>query len=271
MERLLNWPGSKWSLVEKIIEMLPGHNIYLEPFFGSGAVFFNKDKCNTEIINDLDGQVVNLFKVIRNNPEELATSLRFTPYSREEYMNSAIQDGDSEVERARKFIVRTNMARAGLQRYKTGWRHAGPSLGATRKQRVVGKWNRLPDLVFEYAERLKDAEIENQDAIELIKKYNREDCLLYVDPPYLLATRKQRMYNVEMEYEEQHEKLLDVLIKHRGPVILSGYDSELYGSKLDGWNKFEFKAQAEQGQIRTEVIWINYHFMNQMSLFDVAN
>lgn len=264
---VLKWPGAKWSIANKIIELIPSHKIYVEPYLGSGAVFFNKTSCNTEILNDLDGDIVNLFNCIRDYPEELAKLIKFTPYSREEYKKSYQRDGEG-LERARKFLVRCNMARAGMQYYSSSWRHAGPVLGATCKQRVTGAWNKLPSSILEAAIRLKDAEIECTDAIELIEKYNRKDCLLYVDPPYLLSTRKQRYYNVEFETEQQHVKLLEALKKHSGPVMLSGYDSELYNDMLSEWNKHEIIAQAEQGKRRTEVIWYNFQNSKQISLFN---
>jgi DNA adenine methylase len=262
---VLKWPGAKWSLSNEIINILPEHKIYLEPFFGSGAVFFSKTPCNTEVINDLDGDIVNLFKCIRDYPEELARLIELTPYSRQEYKESYNREGTG-LERARQFIIRCNMARAGMQYYSSSWRHAGPVLGATCKQRVSGAWNKVPEQILMAAERLKDAEIENTDALELIKKYNRSDCLIYVDPPYLLSTRRQRYYNVEMEKDEQHIELLKVLKDHSGPIVLSGYNSELYNDLLPGWTKYSFDAQAEQGLKRTEVIWTNFE-NSQLSLF----
>lgn len=263
---VLKWPGAKWSLSTKIIDILPHHKIYLEPFFGSGAIFFSKAPCNTEVLNDLDSDIVNLFKCIRDYPEELATLIELTPYSREEYRNSYNREGISDLERARLFIIRCNMARAGMQYYSSSWRHSGPVLGATNNQRVTGAWNKLPGYIFEAAKRLKEAEIENTDALELIKKYNRSDCLIYADPPYLLSTRRQRYYNVEMDDEEQHENLLKTLLKHSGPVVLSGYDSNLYNDLLIGWEKYEFEALAEQGKLRKEIIWVN-RVDCQISLF----
>lgn len=262
---VLKWPGAKWSIANKIVDLIPPHKIYLEPFFGSGAIFFNKAPCNTEIINDLDGDIVNLFKCIRDFPEQLAALIELTPYSREEYMGSYKREGDG-LERARQFIIRCNMARAGMQYYSSSWRHVGPVLGATCKQRVSGAWNKVPGYILEATKRLKDAEIECVDAIELIKKYNREDCFIYVDPPYLLSTRRQRYYNVEMETDEQHIKLLEVLKEHSGPILLSGYDTEIYNDLLPGWTKYEINAQAEQGKQRIEVIWSNVKD-NQISLF----
>jgi len=264
--KVLKWPGAKWSIADKIIELIPEHKIYLEPFFGSGAVFFSKTPCNTEILNDLDSEIVNLFKCIRNKPDELAKVVYLTPYSREEYKESYERSG-TDIERARQFLIRSNMARAGMQYYSSSWRHAGPVLGATCKQRVSGDWNKLPQRIVEAAERLKDAEIENINALDLIKKYNRKDCLLYVDPPYLLSTRRQRYYNVEMTDEQEHEELIKILKKHLGPVMLSGYNSDLYNDLLDGWNKVELKHNAEQGKERIEVIWINYEIPKQISLF----
>jgi DNA adenine methylase len=264
--KVLKWPGTKWSIANKIIDLMPEHKMYLEPFFGSGAIFFSKKPCNTEILNDLDGEIVNLFKCIRDNPEELANMVYFTPYSREEYKQSYGRSG-TDIERARQFIVRANMARAGMQYYSSGWRHAGPVLGERCKQRVTGDWNRIPERILEAAKRLKDAEIENTAAIKLIEKYNTKECLIYADPPYLLSTRRQRYYNVEMTEDTEHIELINVLKNHSGPVLLSGYNSELYNDLLDDWHKVEIKTLAEQGKERTEVIWTNYELIEQISMF----
>ncbi|MBU5677754.1 DNA adenine methylase [Alkaliphilus sp. MSJ-5] len=264
--KVLKWPGAKWSIANKIVDLMPEHKIYLEPFFGSGAVFFSKAPCNTEILNDLDGEVVNLFKCIRDNPDELARLVYFTPYSREEYKESYNRSG-TDLEKAMQFLIRANMARAGMQYYFSSWRHAGPVLGATCKQRVTGDWNKVTEKIMEAAVRLKYAEIENSNAISLIEKYNRKDCLIYVDPPYLLSTRKQRYYNVEMTEEQEHEELIKALKGHSGPVLLSGYNSELYNDLLEGWGRKEIPTQAEQGRRRIEIVWANYKLSNQISMF----
>ncbi|WP_341271445.1 DNA adenine methylase [Clostridium kluyveri] len=227
---------------------------------------FSKTPCNTEVLNDLDGEVINLFRCVRNKSEELAKLIYFTPYSREEYKESYNRSGN-DIEMARQFLVRANMARAGMQYYSSSWRHAGPVLGATCNQRVIGDWNKIPQRILDVAVRLKDAEIENTDALELIKKYNRKDCLIYVDPPYLLSTRRQRYYNVEMTGDKEHEELIKVLKKHLGTVMLSGYNSDLYNDLLHDWDTTEIKTNAEQGKERTEVIWTNFELPNQISLF----
>lgn len=236
--KVLKWPGSKWSIAEKIIDIMPKHKIYVEPFFGSGAVFFNKPICNLEILNDLDSEVTNLFEVIRDYPGELANKIYFTPYSREEYKESYRRNENKldNIEKARQFLVRSNMARAGMQYYSSSWRTCGPKLAEKVKQRVTREWNRIPQNIIEAANRLKYAEIENINALDLIKKYNRNDCLIYVDPPYLLSTRKQKYYNVEMTKNEEHRELLDILKNHSGSIIISGYDNELYKDTLKDWN-----------------------------------
>lgn len=264
--KVLKWPGTKWSIAGEIVSLMPEHKIYLEPFFGSGAVFFSKKPCNTEILNDLDSEVYNLFKCIRDFPEEMSQLILFTPYSREEYKKSYYRTG-TNLEKARQFLIRSNMARAGMQYYSSSWRHAGPALGGKSYQRVSGEWSKLPENIIEASKRLKDAEIECTNAIDLIKKYNRSDCLLYVDPPYLLSTRKQRYYNVEMTDEKDHTELLEVLKCHKGPVLLSGYDSELYKDMLRDWNFTEFETKAEQGKKRVEIIWTNFSQNKQISMF----
>lgn len=85
MKAIAKYPGSKWSLSDRIINLFPEHHSYLEPFFGSGAILFNKPRSNIETVNDLDGNVVNLFECIRTDPERLARSIYMTPYSREVY------------------------------------------------------------------------------------------------------------------------------------------------------------------------------------------
>lgn len=255
--KVLKWTGSKWRMANKIILLMPEHKCYIEPYFGSGAVFFKKDKnCNNEIINDLDGNVVNLFKVIRDNPDELAKAINLTPYAREEYSNIDLNI-DEGVEKARRFLVRSNMARGGVQHYKPGWRTAGPKESITKNRRVVNEWNRLPENILAAAQRLKDAEIENLDAIKLIEKYNDKNCLIYIDPPYLLETRSNKYYNNEIT-ELEHIELLKTINESKSKIILSGYDSELYKQHLKDWYKYEVESRTESKDIKVECLWLNY-------------
>lgn len=249
--RILHYPGSKWSMAEWIISHMPVHTTYLEPYFGSGAVLFNKQRSPLETVNDLDGKVVNLFKVIRDRPDELARAVHWTPYSREEYLSCQIK-GTNDLEQARRFLVRCWQSIRVKTGSISGWKCRGTPDDSYR----IKQWNNLPDKLFPVAERLKDVQIECRPALEIIKRYNRPDVLIYADPPYLSETRNGDIYEHEMT-EQDHAELLQALLTHQGPVILSGYASQLYDDALEDWYREEIQQVIETGQARTEVLWIN--------------
>jgi DNA adenine methylase len=213
-----DYPGSKWSLVEKIITLFPSRTTYVEPFFGSGAVYFNKPVSKIETINDLNGRVYNFFKVCRENPGELARRIMLTPHSRQEHRLCEEIDQDP-IEDARRFLINSWQSIGGIQLYKTGWRSNIDKLGGK-----LHEWNDLPERIMEVAGRLKQTQIENQDAIKLLQRYNRSEVLAYVDHPYLMDVRKCRYYKTELE-DERHLELLELLKDFKGKVVLSGYDS----------------------------------------------
>lgn len=253
-EPVLRWPGSKWRISDWIIQHMPPHEVYVEPFFGSGAVFFNKPQSGTETINDLDGNVVNLFRVIREYPEELAALIDMTPWSREEYNN--VRDNNpvgEKLEDARRFLVRCWQGFGAKTSMRTGW--AFDRTGTVYKPQL---WSRLPKRIMAIANRLKNAQIECLPGVDLIRSYNRENTLIYVDPPYMKHTRRNAaLYRAEMGEESEHLELLKVLVMHKGPVILSGYDNPLYDSALDGWEKCSVMARTEKGISARETIWLN--------------
>nr|WP_320146020.1 DNA adenine methylase [uncultured Anaeromusa sp.] len=250
---VLRWPGSKWRLAEWIVSHMPPHKIYLEPFFGSGAVFFNKPESETETINDIDGNVVNLFKAIRDNPLDLAEKIEMTPWAREEYVKSYEQAGSDDVEKARLFLVRCWQAFGAKTCCKTGW--AFDRSGTVYKPNL---WRKLPKRILDVADRLKSAQIENMEAVKLIEAHNRENTLIYADPPYMASTRRNSaLYACEMGGQEEHERLLKALISHSGPVLLSGYNSELYSDYLVGWERMTMPARTEKGLAAEESLWLN--------------
>jgi DNA adenine methylase len=247
------YAGAKWMLAPAIIEQFPAHYRYVEPFFGSGAVFFTKEPSPYEIVNDIDGQVVNFFRVLRERPDELRYAIETTPWSREEYDLSHVITGDS-LEDARRIFVRAQQGHAADTSKKTGWRTRGS------KQRARGmsiRWQGLPEELASLALRLKDAEIENRPAVDVIRRYSTEDALIYADPPYMPETRTQKMYANEMS-EDDHAELLEVLVAHPGAVVLSGYQNDMYDEALVGWRKVTLRPpKVEKQAKRLEVLWVN--------------
>jgi DNA adenine methylase len=250
---ILKYPGAKWNLAPWIISHFPAHAHYVEPYFGSGAVFFNKTPAKHEVINDLSGDVVNLFRVIREDGERLAALIEMTPWAREEYELS-YAPCDDPMERARRFVVRvwqahgTDWVRGG-----TTWSRGIQNVNRRTRQEM---WLTFPSRIAAITDRLMLTEIEHRAALMTITTNNGADCLIYADPPYPLATRMEALYQHEMT-DADHLILLDALDAHPGPVVLSGYHCALYDDRLRHWSTREKQAQAEKGNTRTEVLWLN--------------
>lgn len=254
MKCVLKYPGAKNRIADWICEYIPEHEVYLEPFAGSLAVFFAKTPARIETLNDLDNNVVNYFQIIRERPEELAEQLEMTPYSREEYYRACeYVPEDSDMEKARKFAVRCWQGFGCSNLYRNGFR----SSQQRTSPHTTKEWRNLPERLIAASERLKNAQIENLPAVEVISRYNTADVFMYVDPPYLHGTRKNYLYRCEMN-DTEHVELLEVLRKHRGKILLSGYDNDLYNEMLPGWKKVSKKTQAEAGIPRIETLWMNY-------------
>lgn len=194
---------------------------------------------------------MNLFRVIRDRPKELAEMVMMTPWAREEYSLSYIKTGN-EIEDARRYLVRLWQAFGSKTSDRTGWRNDVRG----RKYSMTMTWRKVPDRILAVADRLMDAQIENQPAIDLIIRYSFSEVLIYADPPYPLSTKSKRMYAYEIT-DNDHIELLEVLDRHPGPVIISGYACQLYDNYLKHWHKKTTRARAELGQEREEVLWIN--------------
>jgi DNA adenine methylase len=253
---LLKYPGAKWSRAAWISDHLPPHTRYLEPFAGSAAVFFSKERVAHEVLGDTNKSLINLFRVVREHPEELAWRIEMTPWAEDEY--EAVERPDQyhgtgdPVEDARRFLVRCWQAHGTKLGSTCGWRHNGP-LGNAFPVRL---WRKLPERLLAVVDRLKDAEIRNRPAIELITYYHYPDYLIYADPPYPLSIRTAGYYPNEMT-DEDHLVLLDALDRHPGPVVLSGYACSLYDERLAHWQRVTTPALAENARARTEVLWLN--------------
>lgn len=173
MKAVLRYLGAKNRLADWIVSFFPDHKIYVEPYGGSAAVLLNKAPVEIEVYNDLYDDVVNLFRIIRSDRYvELMEQVNMTPFSEREYELAARDKSGDEIERARKFLVCSFMAVScdGMFR-KTGFRRdRNASCG-----RVVGKWQRLPDLLAEAHVRLSSVTIRKQDALDIIREYDSPD------------------------------------------------------------------------------------------------
>ncbi len=268
MKAIVKYPGSKWSLADWIINFFPNHHSYLEPFFGSGAILFNKSRSHIETVNDLDGNVVNLFEWIRKAPERLAHEIYYTPYARQVYDNAFSTVPEDSLGKAINFCIRLNMGHGfRTNGERVGWKN---DVQGRERSYASQDWCNLPDKIIKAAERLRGVQIENRPAVELIKRFDYKKVLIYCDPPYMLETRHGKQYRCEMDIEA-HEELLDILLRHKGYVVISGYDSGLYNSMLAGWNKFEKDSYTQVMSKKKEIIWMNYDPPNkQMSIEDIS-
>lgn len=253
--------GGKTILAPKIAELLPEHDHYVEPFAGSLAVFLAKQPSRAETVNDLDGDLVNFWRTLRDRPEELERACALTPHSRQEYATSKDLEGGDELERARRVWVRLTQGRSNSMK-PTGWRYARDISKVMATHLKTHATHILPA-----ATRLANASIENRDALEMIRDYGSEPSVcIYADPPYLGSTRAAN-YRVEMLEDDLHVKLAEALRNCKASVVLSGYASPLYEDLYPGWHRMELKAPtALSGRAaENEVLWSNVPLGAQMA------
>lgn len=263
MKAIFKYPGSKWSIAKWIIDFFLDHHSYLEPFFGSGAVLFNKPRSNIETINDLDGNVVNLFEWIRKDPERLAHEIYYTPYARKVYDDAFDRDPEDSFEKAVNFYIRLNMGHGfRTNGEKVGWKN---DVQGRERAYASRDWCNLPEKILQAAERLRGVQIECRPAVDAIERFNYPNVLVYLDPPYMLETRHGKQYHCEMD-ENGHNNLLDVALRHKGPVVISGYDSALYNDRLRNWHREEAFCYSQVCSKKREVVWMNYEPVKQMEL-----
>lgn len=255
MKAITKYPGSKWSIADWIISFFPKHHSYLEPFFGSGAVLFNKPRSNIETVNHLDGNVVNLFEWIRNAPEQLAHEIYYTPYARQVYEDAFASVPEDSLGKAVNFCIRLNMGHGfRTNGEKVGWKN---DVQGREKAYAAQDWCNLPEKILQAAERLRGVQIENRPAVEVMERFNNRKVLIYLDPPYLLETRHGKQYRCEMNRKD-HIALLETAKAHKGPVLISGYESDLYNDILQGWHREETTCYSQIGSKKREILWMNF-------------
>lgn len=258
---VLRYHGGKFRLAPWIMQFFPPHGCYVEPFGGAAGVLLRKPRVYAEVYNDLDSDIVNLFRVLRDPVlrEELTQACRLTPYAREEF-DQAYEPANDPLERARRTCVRAAMGfgSAGATKATTGFR--------TDTRRKYGtaqhNWADYPAAIASIGERFTGVLIENRDALQVIESHDSPDTLHFVDPPYVHETRHMRNkggYRHELD-KEGHRRLLDALRAVDGMVVLCGYATELYDLELSGWARHQTEARISGGRgtsLRTEVVWLN--------------
>ncbi len=259
----LRYHGGKWLLAPWIIEHFPTHRVYVEPFGGAASVLIRKPRSYGEIYNDLADEVVNLFHVLRDNPDELIDAIRKTPFSRSEF-NLSYEVASNPVEEARRLVARSFMGFGsdGHNRaVKTGFRANSNRSGTT----PAHDWTNLPDALEAVVTRFQGVVIENRPALDVAKRHAGPETLTYFDPPYLPDTRSQKSRRGKIRYHAythemtvtDHEDFLSEAFSLDGMVVVSGYPSEMYDEAFDGWRRTEKTAMADGARERTEVLWVN--------------
>ncbi|MFG7942920.1 DNA adenine methylase [Streptomyces cacaoi] len=259
--------GSKQRVARWMVSLLPEHQHYVEPFCGGLSVLLAKPPAAMETVNDLDGELMNMWQVLRDRPTELIRACALTPHSRAELAVSH-EPASDELEAARRTWSRLAQGRSGTLR-QTGWRHyidpAGSTIG------MPGYMAAYVDRLAAAAERLAGVSLECLPALDVIGKYGAaDDVLLYVDPPYLGSTRPSSNYRCEMRHETDHRELAAALSACKATVVLSGYPSPLYDELYDGWHRYTqqtMTGNAKTAKDRTEVIWANRVLAGQYDLF----
>ncbi len=263
--------GAKQRLATRIVADLPPHNAWVDAFCGSAAVTLAKKPAPIEIINDLNGEVVNFFRQLRDNSTEVCRLLKLTPYAREELQRARLPEAKlSGPERARRFFVAAMMAFNGCFGEAAGGFSFSNSYARRGMEARVSRWKTMPDYLGLIADRLSQVRIENKDAVNLFRDFaDRPATLVYFDPPYL--ANRTRGYDHDEDSEEFHERLLKAAMRAKCMVLLSGYENDLYDDNLTrsrGWHKRRMKTTTRghngKDSKREEIIWFNEQYYNAL-------
>lgn len=257
------WYGGKYSHLDWLLPLLPPARHYCEPFGGSAAVLLNRDPSPVETYNDLDGEVVNFFRVLRQDKESLLEAIGLTPFSREEFelAISVPSEPISDLERARRFFVRARQVRTGLAQTASAGRWAHCVLTSRAGMAgAVSRWLGSVEGLAEIAQRLLRVQIENAPAVEIIRRYDSPDTLFYCDPPYAHESRgDSKAYGYEMT-DADHRALAKALRNVKGRVAVSGYQCSLMDELYGAWHCTVAPAKPVHSvkSLRTEALWTNY-------------
>ena len=257
---VLRYPGGKYQLAPWIVQHFPSHQVYVELYGGAGSVLMRKPRAMGEIYNDIDGDVLNVFRVLRDrgHAAELMRLLQLTPYSFTEY-KGAYEFSEDPVERARRTIFRLF---AGIGSDSVFENNGFRGMKNNRGRTCAPEWSRYPLAVQAFVERLQGVVIEERPATNLIKVYRGSGHLLYADPPYLKSTRTSESvrYTNEMSIDDHVElagALRKTVEKNGTMVVVSGYPSELYEELYQGWRRVEHTGKLQTGRKSVECLWLS--------------
>lgn len=269
---VLRYFGGKWKLAPWIISHLPAHRLYVEPFGGAASVLMLKPRSYAEIYNDIDSEVVNVFRVLRDpgTSEALEAILRLTPFSRDDF-NSAWEPSYDPVEQARRTLLKAfagygsdsihRPSQRGMRTRASVWKSTTGFRTTAHRQRgstPASEWATWPNQMRTFCERLQGVVIENRPAEKVITQYDDLDALIYADPPYVHASRRRLDHGYRQEMsDEDHSRLAEILHGVRGMVVLSGYHSELYDRLYRGWRTAETSHYIGDGERSVEVLWFS--------------
>jgi DNA adenine methylase len=261
MRSILKYYGGKHYISKFLLDYIPTHDLYVEPFFGGGNLFFSKPPSTMEIINDLSLNIYSLYSVISDSDKyhTLQQRIALTPYSekfRDDY-KELLNNSDLSIEdRAFYYLYVNRSSFNGVGGFSC------TRLVRNSMIRSVSDYLSLIEHLDKIHARIRSAVVLNRDAMDIIPKYDSETTFFYLDPPYIQSTRKSsQKYMIEMN-DNDHENLVDLLLKCKGKVLLSGYDTSIYDRLVEnGWNKISFES-LNVGSDAIENIWINYSKLN---------
>ncbi len=267
------WYGGKYSHLNWLLPLLPQTTHYCEPFGGSAAVLLNRKPAPVETYNDIDSEVVNFFRVLRNQKEALIEAIGLTPFSREEF-ELALSQSDttiSDLEKARRFFIRARQVRSGLAQTASSGRWANCLLTSRAGMAgAVSRWLGSVEGLSEIVQRLLRVQIENAPALEVIGRYDSEETLFYCDPPYVHSSRgDSKAYAYEMT-DKDHRELAHMLHNVKGKVAISGYEGTLMSELYHDWQAITEPSKNCHSikQPRSEVLWVNYP-IKEVELWEV--
>ena len=264
------WFGGKSRMVNKLVPLIPEHRTYVEAFGGGGSMLLAKKPSEIEVYNDLNSGLVNFFRVLRDKIgfEEFQRLVSLTPYSREEFLKFRDEWhlSEDEIERAHKWFSVARMSFSGIFGESFGYSRTSSSRGMAQ---CVSSWLGAIERLPEVCQRILRVLIENKDALDLIETFDAPDTFFYLDPPYVMSTRKSGGYKHELT-DDDHKGLIDLLLKLKGKVMLSGYANPIYAAlEKAGWERRDFetklvasghtrKVKSKVRDTRIESVWLNY-------------